>query len=81
MQKTFADLNIIQKLSIRIWHKRHKIHLSALKELHAIDVINIYTHELLFSYISNTEADMVMYRILEEHSHNYIMFPNVTFYW
>lgn len=81
MQKTFAELNIIQKLSIRIWNKRHMIHLSALKELHATDVINIYTHELLFSYLSDPETDITMHRILEENSHNYIMFPNVTFYW
>ena len=81
MQKTFADLNIIQKLSIRIWNKRHMIHLSALRELRATDVVNIYTHELLFSYLSDPETDITMHRILEEHSHNYIMLPNVTFYW
>ena len=79
MLKNYHDLNWLQKLLIKRWFKRHSLHLVGLKAIGAVDVINLWNDNLLFSFYRDAQNIDKYTDLLERYNENYIIYENVIF--
>lgn len=77
--KYYHDLNWLQKVLIKRWFKKNKLHTIGLQAINATDVINLWSYELLFSFYNDNGNRDRYIDLFDRHKENYILYQNVIF--